>query len=95
MKCAEAGCAVDEQFVTAFPDLRFEILEQVELGGTVSVLELVGRGTHTGPLGELEPTGLTAATRVCNVVDIRDGLIRPPVGVRRNDNEGCRHANTG
>ena len=49
-----------EGYLRAFPDLRHEVVDHVESGETIA-LELIVRGTHTGPLqtpqGELPATG--------------------------------------
>lgn len=70
----DAGVAVAQHFVAAFPDLSFEVTAQLAVNHT-SVLEMTARGTHTGPLGDLAPTGRVAETAVCNIIEIRDGLI--------------------
>jgi steroid delta-isomerase-like uncharacterized protein len=43
-------------FLTAFPDLHFTIDETIVSGNTVA-MRWRARGTHTGPLGALPPTG--------------------------------------
>jgi len=48
-----------EMFLTAFPDLRVEILDLVAECDVVCC-RYVGRGTHTGPLMHLPPTGRAA-----------------------------------
>jgi predicted ester cyclase len=48
-----------ETFLTAFPDLRVEILDLVAESDVVCC-RYIGRGTHTGPLLHLPPTGRTA-----------------------------------
>ena len=48
--------AYTQGFITAFPDLRFELTQKIAQGEYV-VINWVGRGTHTGPL--LTPTGDT------------------------------------
>jgi|SoiMethySBSTD1v2_1073268.scaffolds.fasta_scaffold170345_2 predicted ester cyclase len=48
-----------EMFLTAFPDLRVEILDLVAEFDVVCC-RYVGRGTHTGPLMHLPPTGRAA-----------------------------------
>lgn len=49
-----------ETFLTAFPDLRVEILDLVAEVDVVCC-RYIGRGTHTGPLLHLPPTGRAAA----------------------------------
>jgi steroid delta-isomerase-like uncharacterized protein len=71
----EAGVAVAELYTTAFPDLSFEVRATHTPSDDVSVVELVARGTHTGPLDGIPPTGRRAEVVGCNVVEIRDGKI--------------------
>ncbi len=71
----EAGVAVAELYTTAFPDLSFEVRATHAPSDDVSVVELVARGTHTGPLDGIPPTGRRAEVVGCNVVEIRDGKI--------------------
>lgn len=71
----EAGLAVAEQFTTAFPDLSFEVRASHPVTDEVAVVEVVARGTHTGPLDGIAPTGRRLEGVGCNVVEIRDGLI--------------------
>jgi ketosteroid isomerase-like protein len=73
---AEAGVAVAELYTTAFPDLTIEELHCWTPAEDVSIMELRFRGTHTGPLGDVPPTGRRAEGIVCNVVEVRDGRIR-------------------
>jgi predicted ester cyclase len=42
--------------LAAFPDLRFTTEDQVVAGDNVTT-RWTAEGTHTGPLGEVEPTG--------------------------------------
>jgi steroid delta-isomerase-like uncharacterized protein len=71
----EAGVAVVELYTTAFPDLSFEFRATHAPSDDVSVAEIVARGTHTGPLDGIPPTGRRAEVVGCNVVEIRDGRI--------------------
>ena len=72
---ADAAVAVAELYTTAFPDLSFEVRASYAPSDDVAILELVARGTHTGPLGDIPPTGRTAEVVGCNVVEARDGRI--------------------
>jgi predicted ester cyclase len=67
-----------EGYLTAFPDLRHEVLDYVESDDTVA-LELIVRGTHAGPLqtpqGELPPTGREVVWESTDYVKVRDGRI--------------------
>lgn len=66
-------------FSTAFPDTRFEIIAERDVGDT-AMDEAYLIGTHTGPLpgpgGEVPPTGRAVRLRECDVATVRDGLIR-------------------
>jgi len=57
------GPAAFAQFVggmiAAFPDVRFEVEDQVESGDTV-VVRWRAEGTHTRPLGDIPPTAKRA-----------------------------------
>jgi steroid delta-isomerase-like uncharacterized protein len=72
---AEAGLAVAERFTTAFPDLSFEVRASHAVGDDVAVVEIVARGTHTGPLDGIPPTGRRLEGVGCNVIEVRDGKI--------------------
>jgi len=73
---------------TAFPDLRFEIEEEIVSAGTVVHL-LTCRGTHTGTLehpadGVLEPTGRSFAVDPMHIHRVRDGHIVQHWGTRND-----------
>jgi steroid delta-isomerase-like uncharacterized protein len=72
---ADAAVAVAELYATAFPDLGFEVRASHAPSDDVAILEVIARGTHTGPLGDVPPTGRTAEVVGCNVVEVRDGRI--------------------
>jgi steroid delta-isomerase-like uncharacterized protein len=72
---ADAAVAVAELYTTAFPDLSFETRASHAPSADVAILELVARGTHTGPLDGVPPTGRTAEVVACNVIETRDGKI--------------------
>ena len=65
-------------YLRAFPDLRHEELDRVEVGDKIA-LELLVRGTHTGPLqtpqGEIPPTGREVVWESVDYVKLRDGRI--------------------
>jgi steroid delta-isomerase-like uncharacterized protein len=62
-----------------FPDGKVTIERTVVSGDTV-VVELTGRGTHTGtlrgPAGDIPATGRSVTLQLCDVHGIRDGKIR-------------------
>ena len=72
---AEAALAVADFYTTAFPDVTFEVRASHAPSDDVSVLELIARGTHTGPLGDVPATGRAVEVVACNVVEVRDGRI--------------------
>lgn len=74
-KGADAGVAVAEMYLTAFPDVSLEITEQWAPSDDVSIIEFVARGSHTGPLGDIPPTGKPVEVHVCNVIEARDGKV--------------------
>ncbi len=71
----EAGLAVGQMFATAFPDGRIEI-QGIHSAGDTAVVEFIGRGTHTGDLMGIAPTGRPMTIPVCTILDVRDGKIR-------------------
>ncbi|MFP5308608.1 MAG: ester cyclase [Actinomycetes bacterium] len=73
-KGADAAVEIAEMYLAAFPDLRFEVLHQHELG-YASIIELVAHGTHRGELQGIAPTGRHADVPVCNVIEVKDGRI--------------------
>jgi steroid delta-isomerase-like uncharacterized protein len=81
-----AGPALAEHvraLFTAFPDLNFEVVscQPADAGadGTM-VVQWLMRGTNTGPLRGLFPTGRTVALPGVDVITIRDGEIRSVEG---------------
>lgn len=75
LKGGDAGMEQPEMFAAAFPDGRLEDLRVYDAGNGVVFMEFVGRGTHTGDLMGIAPTGRRIEIRVCDVVEIRDGKI--------------------
>ena len=59
-------------YVTAFPDLRFEIEQQLAEGDFV-VTRWVATGTHRGDLMGIPPTGRQAVTHGCTVSQFKNG----------------------
>jgi steroid delta-isomerase-like uncharacterized protein len=59
-------------YVTAFPDLRFEIEQQL-VDGDFVVTRWVATGTHRGPLMDIPPTQRRAVTHGCTVSQFRNG----------------------
>jgi steroid delta-isomerase-like uncharacterized protein len=71
----EAGIAVAETYLTAFPDLAVEIRHHHSPTPETSIIELTARGTHQGELEGIAPTGKPIELVVCNVIEARDGRI--------------------
>jgi len=73
---ADESIGVVDLYTTAFPDLQFELRHQYSAGEDgPSVIEITARGTHTGPLGDVPPTGKAVEVAVCNIIESRDGQI--------------------
>lgn len=64
-------------FSSAFPDLSFEVVAELEAGAT-AVDEGYMTGTHTAPLvtpdGEVPATGRSIRMRACDVLTARNGV---------------------
>ena len=70
----EAGLQNAYIYARAFPDSQIEIKQVYVLGGT-AIAELIARGTHSGDLMGIPPTGRSVELLICNVMEIRDGKI--------------------
>jgi steroid delta-isomerase-like uncharacterized protein len=68
----EAGVKVGQMYAQAFPDATLEV-RHVYVQGNTAVAEMVGRGTHQGPLMGVAPTNRKVEITICNVVEMRDG----------------------
>jgi len=73
-KGPEAGLAISQMFATAFPDGKIEI-QKITATGDTAIVEFIGRGTHTGDLMGISPTGRQVSIPVCEVYELRDGKI--------------------
>jgi len=75
----EGSLEFSRMWADGFPDGKVTIERTVVSGDTV-VVELTGRGTHTGtlrgPAGDIPATGRSVTLQLCDVHDIRDGKIR-------------------
>ena len=69
---------VVNNWTTAMPDCKVEIVNIVG-GDEWTVVEFVGRGTHTGPLavpqGPIPATQKKLDLKFCELLRIRDGLV--------------------
>lgn len=68
----EAGRQFMQMYVSAFPDLHFDI-DQVFGEGDFVTARWTGRGTHRGELMGIGPTNRRTVTRGCTVVQIKGG----------------------
>lgn len=64
-----------ETYHTAFPDLELAVEDLVVEGDRV-VLRWTARGTHSGPLFGVPPTGATVALTGITIYRIEDGKVR-------------------
>ena len=74
-KGPEAGLAISQMFATAFPDGKIDVQKITTAGDSFAIAEFVGRGTHTGDLMGISPTGRQVSIPVCEVYELRDGKI--------------------
>jgi steroid delta-isomerase-like uncharacterized protein len=74
-KGADAGIAVAQMYMSAFPDMSFEFRRKYACGEDVSITEVTVRGTHQGELQGISPTGRQIEGFLCNIIDVRDGKI--------------------
>ena len=73
-KGPEAGLAMGQMFANAFPDGKGDI-QKITASGDTAIVEFIGRGTHTGDLMGIAPTGRQVTVPVCDILEIRDGKI--------------------
>jgi steroid delta-isomerase-like uncharacterized protein len=75
----EGARTYDESWANGFPDGQITIDNMVAAGDTV-VVEVTGRGTHTGTLetsmGAIAPTGRSLTLKLCEVVELADGKVK-------------------
>ncbi|MFH5797594.1 ester cyclase [Haladaptatus sp. CMAA 1911] len=63
-----------EGFIAAFPDIEQKVEDVVAEGDTVA-MRLTARGTHEGPMMDLEPTGREVEVQQTVFTRIEDGEI--------------------
>ena len=63
-----------EGYITAFPDIHFEVTDQIASGDLVASA-WVGTGTHEGDLSGIPPTGRRVEIHGCNITRVRNGKI--------------------
>ena len=64
--------------LTAYPDLRFEVISRGDTGGGLVATQFVLHGTHTGPfmVGGTPPTGRTVAYPIASFAQVEGDKIR-------------------
>ena len=60
-------------YVTAFPDLHFDIEQILPAGDRHVVVRLRSKGTHHGPLGNIAATHRTASNHGCSLMEMKNG----------------------
>lgn len=70
----DAGVALAQAYLEAFPDANTEIIS-IHSEGNVSYGEFVTKGTHTGSLNGIPATGRSVTAPRCNVIEVKDELI--------------------
>ena len=73
-KGPEAGLAVAQMFASALPDGKIDV-QRIHVAGDVAIVEFIGSGTHDGDLMGIAATGRHMSMPVCNVIEVRDGMI--------------------
>ncbi|HEV2070927.1 MAG TPA: ester cyclase [Acidimicrobiales bacterium] len=61
-------------FLNAFPDATWTIDDMIAEGDQVATKKTL-RGTHTGPLGDIHPTGQPVTLQYVDIMRVRDGRI--------------------
>jgi steroid delta-isomerase-like uncharacterized protein len=73
---ATAARSYNETFLTAFPDLHFDVIHRLS-DGEITMTTWVGKGTHQAPLatpaGVIPATGRTGEVRGVLVTTVRGG----------------------
>jgi len=72
--------AYAESLWAAFPDLSFEMLSSLENGDGLLSAEWLMKGTNTGSMSGLPPTGKSISVRGADFVLVEDGKIRSVQG---------------
>ncbi|HEY4011328.1 MAG TPA: ester cyclase [Acidobacteriaceae bacterium] len=78
-----SGAAIGEYargLWSAFPDLSFEIVRIMEGGGGAISAEWVMRGTNTGSMMGLPPTGRSVEVRGVDIAEVAEGKLRSVQG---------------
>ena len=70
----DAAMAVAQMYASAFPDARVTV-DQVHTAGSIAIAECTGSGTHGGNFMGHAATNRPVMTKICNIVEIRNGLV--------------------
>jgi steroid delta-isomerase-like uncharacterized protein len=70
----EAFIQLQESFLVSFPDQHVTLQQLVADGDRVAILATYS-GTHTGPMGDIPPTGLTVESPFLAIFRIESGQI--------------------
>ena len=60
-------------YVTAFPDLHFDIEQILPAGDSHVVVRWRSKGTHHGPLADIPATHRTASNHGCTLMEMKNG----------------------
>ena len=67
----------NKSVLTAYPDLRFEVISSGDIGGGLVATQLMLRGTHTGPFMDRTPaTGRKVAYPLASFAQVEGDKIR-------------------
>ena len=70
----EVGIGIAKMYAGAFPDGTLTMIGNYVVGD-VSIAEIKCAGVHNGDLMGIAPTGKYAEVQVCNIVEMRAGLV--------------------
>ena len=63
-----------QEYWTAFPDLRFEVISTL-VDGNRLVIVWSGEGTHQGTIMHIPATGHSVQVRGVSILDVQDGMV--------------------
>jgi steroid delta-isomerase-like uncharacterized protein len=70
----DVALSIGQMYASAFPDGVLEV-RRVYTHGDTAIAEMTARGTHTGDLNGIAPTGKRVEIVICNIAEMRDGKI--------------------
>ena len=71
---AAAALEMIQSYALAFTNAHMEVT-RVYVQGNTAIAETVFRGTHTGELMGIAPTGWRIEVPICNIAEVRDGKV--------------------